>query len=119
MHVAYRTLPLHLRIPCLCAAVLGGMLGVADAQVQASAAACLAALSIEVDSKVPAVAAAAPALIKLAQEGGKVRSLNAAAAWSKSSCVNLCNFKWRWQWTARCSLPFRHSSSWCSHCSHV
>jgi hypothetical protein len=51
------------------------MLGVADDQVQASAAACLAALSIEVDSKVPVVAAAAPALIKLVQEGRQVGSL--------------------------------------------
>lgn len=58
---------------CCCAAVLAGMLGVADGQVQASAAACLAALAIEVDSKVPVVAAAAPTLIKLAQGGEPVR----------------------------------------------
>jgi hypothetical protein len=50
------------------------MLEVDDAAVQASAAGCLAALSIEVASKVPVVAAAAPALIKLAQqEANKVR----------------------------------------------
>jgi hypothetical protein len=60
------------------------MLEVADGQVQASAAACLAALSIEVDSKVPVVAAAAPALIKLSQEGQQVRMHHL----SMTTCIN-------------------------------
>ncbi|WIA34086.1 hypothetical protein OEZ86_012463 [Tetradesmus obliquus] len=63
-----------------CIPVLAGMLGVADGQVQASAAACLAALAIEVDSKVPVVAAAAPALIKLAQGGEPVAATAARTA---------------------------------------
>lgn len=48
------------------------MLAVADSQVQGAAAACLASMTIEVDSKVAVMEAAGPALIQLVKEGQKV-----------------------------------------------
>lgn len=48
------------------------MLGVADDQVQGSAAACLASMAIEVDSKVPLLTVAGTSLIQLVKEGKQV-----------------------------------------------
>jgi len=49
----------------IAAAVLARMLDVADEKVQGSAASCLAALTVEVQSKLPVMAAAGGQLIKL------------------------------------------------------
>jgi hypothetical protein len=50
---------------CVNAAVLARMLDVEDEQVQGSAASCLAALTVEVPSKLPVMVAAGEQLIKL------------------------------------------------------